>query len=217
MSTARLHRKRWSRWDDSLLATQHGRSSVATLANQLGRTPGAVRARARVRKLPAPRELLFAQEDILEKETLPTRNQASVELFMRLAGQATPSEPTVPDEATRLLRAKLLMEETLETIIHGLGVGVDYFRANGTWKFSIVNPPNMVEIADGVADMIVVATGTALACGIKLEPIQQLVDEANLAKFAPGATRREDGKWQKPPGWRPPKIAEELQRQGWKP
>lgn len=217
MTTARLHRKRWSRWDDSLLATQHGRASVASLANQLGRTPGAVRARARVRKLSAPSELLFAPEDILTNETSPTRNQAAVELFMRLAGQETPAVPTVPDAETRLLRAKLLMEETLETIVRGLGVGVDYFSANGSWKFSIMGPPNMVEIADGVADVIVVATGTALACGIKLEPIQQLVDEANLAKFAPGATRREDGKWLKPPGWEPPKIAEELQRQGWKP
>jgi predicted HAD superfamily Cof-like phosphohydrolase len=232
MTTARLHRKRWSCWDDSMLTAQHGHASVQSLANQLGRTPGAVRSRARVRKLSAPSELLFSPEEILSNETLPTRHQAAVEIFMRLAGQETPAVPTVPDEATRQLRARMILEEALETI-HALGVtasmyagGAHYDLAmqgdsdagyNEHMVFTCSHKPDLVEIADGVADVIVVATGTALACGIRPEPIQQLVDESNLAKFGPGSKRREDGKWLKPPGWEPPKIAEELQRQGWTP
>lgn len=42
---------------------------------------------------------------------------------------------------------------------------------------------------------------------------QQLVDENNLAKFGPGGYRRDDGKWIKPPGHKPPAIAKALRWQ----
>jgi len=46
-----------------------------------------------------------------------------VHAFMLRAKQTTPTMPTLPDEKTRLLRAKLIMEEALETI-EALGVTV---------------------------------------------------------------------------------------------
>ena len=43
--------------------------------------------------------------------------------FMQKANQETPSEVTIPDEETRILRAKLIVEEALETV-RALGVDV---------------------------------------------------------------------------------------------
>ncbi|RME85522.1 MAG: hypothetical protein D6785_04320, partial [Planctomycetota bacterium] len=51
-------------------------------------------------------------------------HQKRVEEFMRLAGQEIPEVPTLPDEKTRLLRSKLILEEALETI-HALGFAVE--------------------------------------------------------------------------------------------
>ena len=213
MSTAKLHRKRWSRWDDQLLKQERHRTSPQQLAAQLGRTVGAVRARFRANQARYGNSL-FAPEELVGKQSLPTRHQASVELFMQLAGQEVPAVPTVPDEATRILRAKIIWEEALETIRRGLGIEPVLCREPLEVEFHIAREVDLVEVADGVADLTFVATGTALACGIKPEPIQLLVDESNLAKFGPGGKRREDGKWLKSPDWQPPKIREELTRQG---
>jgi len=48
---------------------------------------------------------------------------------MQQAGQETPSKPTIPDEATRLLRARLILEEALETI-SALGVEMNLASSN---------------------------------------------------------------------------------------
>jgi predicted HAD superfamily Cof-like phosphohydrolase len=64
----------------------------------------------------------------------------------------------------------------------------------------------MVEIVDGCADVIVVTTGTLSACGVADSAVQNEVDQANLRKFGPGSYKREDGKWMKPPDFRPPDI-----------
>jgi hypothetical protein len=52
-------------------------------------------------------------------------HQQRVEKFMALANQEVPSRPTMPDEKTRRFRAKIILEEALETI-KGLGFSVDY-------------------------------------------------------------------------------------------
>lgn len=116
-----------------------------------------------------------------------------VRRFMELAGQELPTKPCVPDEKTRLLRAKLILEEALETI---QALGIEPYTSSGGGMhaseiplteyylgFKFKGEPNLVEIADGCADIMVVTTGTALACGINPEPIQELVDNANLDKF----------------------------------
>lgn len=138
-------------------------------------------------------------------------HQERVAKFMGLAKQKTPTTPYVPDEATRLLRARLILEEAMETI-NALG-----FEFAGMLSTPDLVPtdegPNLVEIADGCADVSVVTIGTALACGIDMRPIQTLVDYNNLAKFGPGHSFREDGKLIKPPDHRPPNIQGEIWRQ----
>lgn len=140
---------------------------------------------------------------------------AKVREFMLKAKQDVPPHPYIPDEKTRELRAALIIEEALETV-SALGVTVSLggepindahldFEANRT--------ANLEYIADGCADVTVVITGTALACGIDMSKIQDLVDDNNLAKFGPGHSFREDGKLIKPPGHTPPDIRAELDRQ----
>lgn len=157
---------------------------------------------------------------------MKTEHQQRVEKFMRLAGQEIPDKPTIPSEEVRLLRARLILEEALETITLGLGFRV---RAKGDPDCLLdlirrdlmafdsrpeIAPPDLEQIADGCADLSVVSIGTLSACGIADDPILLEVDESNLRKFGPGGRLREDGKWIKPDDWEPPKIAERLREQG---
>ncbi len=152
---------------------------------------------------------------------MPTAHYRRVREFMQKAGQETPGAPVIPDEETRLLRAKLILEEALETV-KALGVGVRVTTEDGTEvDFSHVDhldffpqgEVNLEGVVDGCADVSVVTIGTLIAFGIDDEPILEEVDRANLRKFASGSYRRDDGKWMKPPGWTPPDILGTIERQ----
>lgn len=149
-----------------------------------------------------------------------TPHQVRIAAFMKKAGQDLPTAPIVPNLEIRRLRASLIMEETMETIrALGLKVSITQKPAGhdaGThidnmddcdWSFSEWEEPNLVEIADGCADISVVTIGTLSACGICDKQLLEMIDESNLAKFGPGGHRREDGKWIKPPDWVKPDIA----------
>lgn len=148
-----------------------------------------------------------------------------VSRFMELASQDTPPIPMMPDEKTRELRAKLILEEVLETI-QALGVTVTnagFIIEPSNLNFAATHEPDMVEIVDGCCDVAVVTTGTLIACGVPDMEAQRLVDENNLAKFGPGGYRSDGtdgnpaGKWVKPPGHKPPDIDGLLERLGWRP
>ncbi len=176
---------------------------------------------------------------------MKSKHQLRIEEFMRQAEQELPEKPTIPNEEIRELRAKLILEESLETIM-ALGfrptVPAWFIGAarpsdirltpemvkNGKIQFSSteVNPdtnevepiePDLVEVADGCADISVVTYGTLSACGIPDEALIEMIDESNLAKFEPGSYRSDGsdgnpvGKWIKPPGWTAPNIAELLE------
>jgi predicted HAD superfamily Cof-like phosphohydrolase len=138
--------------------------------------------------------------------------------FMEKAGQTVRDKPTIPTEEERLLRARLILEEALETI-EALGFtptmrhnmitmdDVQFFNSNQA-------PMSLEDIADGCADLSVVTVGTLIACGIPDIPLLRLVDSNNLAKFGPGGHRDENGKWIKPPGHKPPDIAGLLKELG---
>lgn len=141
-------------------------------------------------------------------------HESRVREFMRLAGQTIPTEPITPTEEVRRLRATLILEEALETIdALGFVVKVKSLYSDCTIERDVVeciphgDPPDLVEIADGCADTIVVSTGTLISCGVPLEPLLELVDASNLAKFTPGYSIRPDGKVIKPAGWQKPDIA----------
>jgi predicted HAD superfamily Cof-like phosphohydrolase len=147
---------------------------------------------------------------------MPTPHQRRVRAFMQRAGQDTPTEVTVPDRNTRILRAKLILEEALETI-EALGVEVWAKGSGGSEEVGLGSTDTSLQfvnsgqvdlegVADGCADISVVTQGTLIAFGIDDEPLLEEVDEANLRKFGPGGYRRDDGKWMKPADWQPPDI-----------
>lgn len=145
---------------------------------------------------------------------MPTAHYRRVRQFMQKVGQQIPEEPVVPDAHTRTLRAKLILEEALETI-EALGVRVAAHR-NGAevlltsdgadLTFEATDQVDMEGVVDGCADISVVTVGTLISFGIDDEPVLEEVDAANLRKFEPGSYMREDGKWIKPPDWQPPDI-----------
>lgn len=72
-----------------------------------------------------------------------------------------------------------------------------------------MNDQNLVEIADGLADLVWVALGTAVSYGIPFDKVWEEVRRSNFAKKDVDGTihRRADGKILKPPTWTPPDIA----------
>lgn len=123
-----------------------------------------------------------------------TAHQQRVEEFMIKAKQEIPDRPTLPDAKTRELRARLIIEEALETIrelgltitVNGEGETVDItektaFRESA--KFVPNGRENLEGIVDGCADILVVTTGCLSACGIADDSAQAEVDANNLKKF----------------------------------
>jgi predicted HAD superfamily Cof-like phosphohydrolase len=102
--------------------------------------------------------------------------------------------PTLVDEEILQLRRTLIFEEMTETL-------------------QALRDKNMVEIADGIADSIVVLLGTAVSLGIHMQPIWDEVHASNMAKK--GGFTRADGKKMKPEGWLPPRVEMLLKEQGW--
>lgn len=147
-----------------------------------------------------------------------TAHQQRVESFMFLAGQEVPVAPEIPDAKVRELRCRLILEEALETI---KALGFVAIKERDCLEIEDITfldngEACLEEIADGCADLSVVAIGTLSACGIRDASLLQLVDESNLAKFCGDAHKREDGKWVKPSDWTKPPIAELLELQGYK-
>ena len=158
---------------------------------------------------------------------MKSEHQLRVEQFMNKAAQMAPGKqgvpdrPMVPSKEVRLLRAKLILEEALETV-EALGfcvedpdggvVDKDYdvvplWKWMGSKFLPVTDADiNLDEIADGCADLSVVSIGTLSACGILDKPILECVDQNNLEKFGPGCTVSESGKLIKPPNHKPPNL-----------
>ncbi len=117
---------------------------------------------------------------------------------------------TVPNMKTRMLRAKLLLEECLETI-DAMGIELEvghcaikkgtvtFLEKQATYTVDIVN------VIDGCADLQYVACGTLLSFGVPDVGHQEVVNVANMEKFPNGiAIMDSNGKYQKPEGWQDP-------------
>lgn len=118
---------------------------------------------------------------------------------MRNMLQATPNYPTIPPDAVLILRAKLILEEALETIA-GLGVTVIIRGSDekgplpvgvstmevckaAMLDFQRDKPANIFEVVDGLADLDYVGPcGTAVAFGVDLDPIFKEVHRSNMTK-----------------------------------
>lgn len=89
--------------------------------------------------------------------------QEQVALFHEKYGYACPEKPELIGIEDMMQRYKLVMEE--------LGEYVDANTAG-----------DLVEVADGLADLLYVVLGTAVAHGIDLQPIFEEVHRSNMTK-----------------------------------
>lgn len=131
--------------------------------------------------------------------------QNQVREFMLLAGQETPAQPTQPKDGVLMLRTNLIQEELNELTL-AFGDPETMLVEQGTCTY------NQTEVADALADLLVVVLGTAVACGIQIQPIFDEVMRSNMTKFIDGH-RREDGKWIKGPSYSPANISPLLEAQ----
>lgn len=115
-----------------------------------------------------------------------TQEQQKVRDWMVAFDQETPEKPTIPSIEIRKLRAKLILEEALETVwalgfevFPGLGRrDVNLTKTHLDFVESPLGPMTLADIADGCSDLSVVNYGTLVACG--------LVKDYGAAKFSDG-------------------------------
>jgi predicted HAD superfamily Cof-like phosphohydrolase len=114
-----------------------------------------------------------------------TDAQRMVAEFHETFDIAVETVPRVPDEATRSLRVRLIQEE------------FDELREALSQRDAAV-------VAKELADLLYVVYGTAVSCGIDMEPVFREVHRSNMSKI--GGHKRADGKWVKPPTYSPARI-----------
>jgi len=126
--------------------------------------------------------------------------------------------PGIPSAETRLLRARLILEETLE-VVNALGFDMYCGPTRLSMPNVTISPyhdlnptkpiePNLTEVIDGLCDIKYVVDGTADALGVDLEPFFEEVHYTNMQKL--NGPKDANGKQLKPEGWQPPRIGDML-------
>jgi predicted HAD superfamily Cof-like phosphohydrolase len=137
--------------------------------------------------------------------------------FHEAFGAPIADHPSAAKDERMRLRARLISEEFFETMRAIFGGNHERINmAETTMNESIKHDAlsvDMVDLADGLADLDYVVEGCRIECGIDGAPIAAEVHRSNMAKI--GGSKRSDGKFLKPANWTPPAIARELERQGW--
>lgn len=134
--------------------------------------------------------------------------QQAVEEFHRKFGHPIGERPAIQRPE---LRAKLILEEAIETAVGIIGsTAVAQLLRQALIDFAKEPPkqPDLVEVVDGACDLLYVTFGMGVEFGVDLQPFFDEVHRTNMAKE--GGATRPDGKTLKPEGWQPPRIAEML-------
>jgi predicted HAD superfamily Cof-like phosphohydrolase len=148
--------------------------------------------------------------------------RGAVKAFHEAMGVECAPKPTVADEATRVLRCRLLLEEVLEFIkASGCCVWSGPRSKDAPFGLTVESTvgrmgeqqPNLAQMAHELADIHYVTFGADLAFGFPSERVFAEVHAANMRKAGPDGKvlRRADGKITKPVGWRPADVAKVLQ------
>lgn len=157
-----------------------------------------------------------------------TLHQIKVEQFLRGIGRPVPDLPQVPDDSELLTVWGRLMLEELFEYFDSVGVDVLLDGTAGHYRplcFQDLSlrkndrKPDLVGIADDVADMQVISTGMFSLCGIADVGMLEEVDDNNLLKVDPARGGRIDpvsGKFIKPPSHPKPDFGRRLKEQGWR-
>lgn len=130
--------------------------------------------------------------------------QRMVGMFHAAMGQPIGQTPEIRDAE---LRAKLVLEEALELVAALTGArSADIVHNVVTaWLATPSQRTSLVEAIDAMCDLQYVTLGTAVACGVDLDPFFGEVHRTNMLKST--GEVRADGKRLKPLGWQPPRIA----------
>ena len=112
-----------------------------------------------------------------------------VKAFMKTFGQEVKTSPEFPDEKIVELRKKLIEEEFNELK-------------------DAINDNNIVEVADALADLMVVILGAGAAFGIDLDKCFDEVHRSNMSKLSEDGKPiyNEYGKVMKGPNYSPPNL-----------
>ena len=127
-----------------------------------------------------------------------------------VGGPTSPARPEIRDAD---LRARLILEEALETAVGLVGdhrasplLAEVAQKVLGRPGGIPVKSPDIVEVVDGLCDLLYVLLGTAEAVGVDLDHYFRVVHDANMKKTcAPTADGVPGKKGAKPPGWVDPK------------
>lgn len=142
---------------------------------------------------------LLSKNIIIIMESMsPKSNAVRVLQFHRAIGVDFPNVPTVPDKELIALRETLIDEEYAE-------VKQAWSRLAGGGR------RELVALVHELADLLYVAYGGILACGVDPDEIFDEVHRANMRKVS--GPRRPDGKQLKPADWQPADVAGVLARQ----
>jgi NTP pyrophosphatase (non-canonical NTP hydrolase) len=142
--------------------------------------------------------VVYCRQELYERTEegtdLPVDLQTVVDSFRRAVGLPIGDydQPAIPSDAEAALAVELIMEEAGELAV-------------------ALAARDLVEVADALADLLVVTFGAASVFGLIMLPLFNEVHRTNMAKV--GGPRRADGKLLKPPGWQKPRIAEVIERQ----
>lgn len=126
----------------------------------------------------------------------PYRPQEDIVTLMKQFNQQVKESPELPDQETRLLRARLVFEEAIE-FVKGCGCTVTMTAAglNGEEGTAVINDigvvldrdgtPDFAEYVDGCIDQLVVTYGALNAAGVKAQPAWDEVQRSNMSKAWP--------------------------------
>jgi predicted HAD superfamily Cof-like phosphohydrolase len=121
-----------------------------------------------------------------------TDEQSMVEEFHRKFEILVQERPAIPNGSTKDLRVRLIQEE------------FDELK-------EALDREDLAAVAKEMADLLYVVYGTAVSCGIDMEPVFREVHRSNLSKV--GGYKRADGKWVKPPSYSPASLGPILEAQ----
>lgn len=145
-------------------------------------------------------------------------SQVRVADFHMKSGLTVNLSPTIPSREDLYLRSKLLLEETLE-FINAAGFDVEITPSGQIHVESSGDAPDLIEMADAIADIDYINMGNAVTLGIDAEKVSVEVHRSNMTKLFPDGTfhKNDYGKVIKPETYERPQIVRVLKEQGWKP
>jgi predicted HAD superfamily Cof-like phosphohydrolase len=118
----------------------------------------------------------------------PYRPQHDIVTLMKQFDQEVKESPELPDSATRLLRARLVLEEALEFVrACGCSVTADQKTVidDSAVELDPNSTPDLVEYVDGCIDQLVVTYGALNAAGIEAQSAWDEVQRSNMSKAWP--------------------------------